>query len=367
MPIDVIVTVIGSEANARAIRRGGGLVGMRSSATPPGGPVAFVDWPYQLADPSVEEHVTVVREQRPRYAVAPDVEGDWTLPDVVDVADELAAYAETVIVVPKAAAPGRVPDRFRLGVPFRQGFETPIGANAFPAYRGHGPVHVLGGNPNEQLRLREEFGFDVGSVDTPLILAWADFGRVFVAAGGGGVEAETLGIEPRDPSSAAHRTLDLGGSRADRVEFSVRNLVQAWTDREIVVVLRSLRGEQTRGMPPVLPPIDLVGAEEIAEAEALYGKPYEEIRAEREAFDVEMEVTEEFGDIGGQERIQYDLFDPPDAWAAERATSGPRERGPMDDKKREWFQFLQRESDEAVEDLGLGRGALPERDEDGRE
>lgn len=357
MPVDVILTVLGGEESASAIRQGGGLVGVRSSAsTPTGARVEFVDWPWQLDDPSIEEHIRVVRDTRPRYAVAPDIQGEWGLEDVLDVARDLDAYADTVIVVAKDAAPSRVPRRYRLGVPFREGFETAIGPRSYPEYRGHGPIHILGGNPNEQLRLRDQYGFTVGSVDTPLPLAWADFGRVFMAAGGSGVEARDLTVTPID--------LDLE-TRHDRIVFSTQNMVMAWNDRVIRVRVRDLSTFGGHGAPPALSPPDLVGGEEKREFEELTGKTYEEGLEERRRFEerMEREVAER---LEGEERVQYDLFDPPAEWFGGESDTSPRgSDGGMasDREKQDYFGELQRLSDEEVRELGLGPGALEGRDE----
>lgn len=359
MAVDVIVTTDGGQETARAVRSGGGLVGTRSSSSVTGDQhISFVDWPFQDPDPSVEQHVRFVRDHRPRYAVAPDISGSWGLGDVVDVAMDLEEHADTVIVVPKAVAPSRVPSRYRLGVPFRDGLETDIGGRSFPEYRGHGAVHILGGNPNEQLRLRDQFGFDVGSVDTPLPLAWADFGRVFMGAGGGGVEVRDLEVQPWG--------LHLELSRHDRIEFSVMNLVSAWNDRRIVVTVKSLEGVQTRGMPPILAPPDLVGGEEKREYEELTGQSYAEGYRERQAFEAAFEETELVEQFGDRARVQYDLFDMPSKWVDETTTETAPESSDMtsSEGKREWFKNIQEESDDAVDELGLGPGALPDPEDD---
>lgn len=181
LPVDVIVTVIGGEQSARSILAGGGLVGTRSSATPPDGvPIEFIDWPFQLEDPSVEAHVDAVAEHEPRYAVAPDAEPGRSLDLVLDVAERLEPHVEHVIVVPKNVHPDAVPGRYRVGVPFRDGFETDLVRNTFPDFRGR-PVHLLGGSPTDHFRLVDRHALDVQSVDTPTVLSWADFGRVWVA------------------------------------------------------------------------------------------------------------------------------------------------------------------------------------------
>lgn len=357
MPIDVVATITGAgeshEETGWAIIAGGGLVGVESRVTPPASvPIEFVDWPWRADDPDLDAHLEAVRSIQPRYAVAPDVDADWRLEDVVDVADELDRHAEQVIVVPKQVPPSRVPGRFRLGVPFRQGFKTPIGVNTYPAFRGHGPVHILGGNPNEQLRLRDRFGFDVGSVDSPAPLTWADYGRVFMAAGGSGVEFRDLEVTPID--------LDLLDSRADRIAFSVQNMVEAWNDRRITVRARDLSLFDTQGAPHILPPKRSLGGHEIEEYEEALGMPYDEAVAEREAFEREMERDRVRG-VSGQRTVQYDLFDPPAHWFKAPADEP---EGMNEQSKRRYFRTLQGRGDDLADEVGLTKGALPEPDDD---
>lgn len=295
---DVIVTVIGGHDTAMATRRGGGRLGLRSSANAPfGAVISFVDWPFQLDNPQVQDHIDVVKEHRPTYAVAPDVDGDRDLEAVLDIAWELNHYAETVIVVPKTVSPAVIPNRYLVGLPFRKGLDTPVWKRrSLPEFTDR-PVHILGGNPNHALSLRDEYGLEVVSADTPLILEWAEWWRVFIGAGGGGVEVSDL---PATPMETNLRT------RAGRVEFSVSNLVQAWNDRRIEITTASVHGVQTRGMPPILPPADTIGWEERREAEQLYGKPYEEIRRERAEFEDRMRESTTVATYRQSER-QIDL------------------------------------------------------------
>lgn len=261
--VDVIVTVQGrGRQTLRAIRLANGLVGARSSLNPLPKPIKaieFIDWPF-LEDLeteggfSVDRHVDVVRMVEPKYAVAPDVQPPRGLEEVLDVAERLDQYADVVIVVPKTVHPSEVPRRYRVGVPFRNEFETNLFRNTFDDFRGEGPVHILGGNPNDQLRLANRQDFFVGSIDTPKPIAWADFGRVFVAAGGSGVEQRELRLSaPTDRiariASARGDSLALS-DREDRIRFSVQNMIQAWNDGEIVYEWL-VPVSPGRGPPPV--------------------------------------------------------------------------------------------------------------------
>lgn len=193
--VDVIVTTMGGSQTAHAVHDGGGLVGIRSSGTPPGGvPIEFVDWPFQLDDPSLEAHVDLVEEVTPKYAVAPDVEKGRSIREVVAVAERLRAYADNVIIVPKDVEVDAVPNQFMVGLPFRDEWDTDTGVNEFFDFADR-PVHILGGNPTEQLKLARRFDLDVVSVDSPNPLAWADAGRVWVARLGGANEVKDLIIQ----------------------------------------------------------------------------------------------------------------------------------------------------------------------------
>lgn len=247
--IDVIVTVDGySRDTIAAVQAGGGLVGLASDTTtvPESVGVEFVDWPF-LEDRHrdtgfpVDDHVAAVAAYLPRYAVAPDVEPPRSLDEVLRVADRLDRHAEQVIVVPKTVDPARIPECYRVGVPFRNEFSTSLFTNTFDDFRGLEDVHILGGNPNHQFILATRYELDVGSVDTPKILAWANGGRVFVADGAGGVGTRALaaGIQ------------EFVATRADRIAFSVGNMVEAWQYGRVTYVLEA---EPGRGPPPAPPP-----------------------------------------------------------------------------------------------------------------
>lgn len=352
--VDVIVTAIGGADTAEAVLEGGGLVGIRSSATaPPGVDVEFVDWPFEAEDVSVQEHVDVVRQHEPRYAVAPDVQRDRALEDVVAVADELRRYAGAVIVVPKTVPVGRVPRRFRVGVPFRDNFQTDTGVNTFLDFQGR-PVHVLGGNPTDQFGLVDEFGLDVRSVDSPVVLSWADFGRVWVGQARGADEViELLEDSSVDPIALEHAAgvgdpILLRRSRRERIAFSVRNLVNAWQNDGVVKLpVRVAPGRGPR--PPMDEPIDVFG-ERLS------------IEEQRERFlegVMELEVGRADPDVPMSVRTSFERFAETDR-SAEEEPEGMAD----EDDKRAYFANLQEESDAAVEELGLGPGALPDRDEE---
>ena len=253
-PVDVVVTTQGGLSTARAVQDGGGIVGVRSSATAPAVSIGFVDWPYDENSPSIESHIAQVREHRPKYAVAPDVDGRYSLDRVVEIADSLARYADHVIVVPKTVPVSAIPRRFVVGLPFRDEFDTDTGVNSFGDYRGR-PVHILGGNPTEQFKLAESHGLSVTSVDSPDPLAWADYGRVWIGRLGAGDEVHTIDpseIDLEAATACGFSTIGvLAKSRFYRVRFTVRNLISAWENDRTLSLPRAV--EPGRGPPPPAP------------------------------------------------------------------------------------------------------------------
>jgi hypothetical protein len=151
----VVFTANGSTEASRRIHRTGALVGFESlNIRPPEDvPVDFVDWPFskirEMEDPDFGElfdhHLGIVKTERPRLAVAPDVNDFTNFEDAVAWGDELRRYAETVIMVPKAVHPTDVPSRFRVGMPCQERFGPPPWK--WRAYRTCGEVHLLGGSP----------------------------------------------------------------------------------------------------------------------------------------------------------------------------------------------------------------------------
>jgi len=183
----IIMTANGSAKAAETIYRVGGYVGMESMATRPPDflPVAFVDWPFtKLEDHDFgtvwREHVHRVADEEPRLVVAPDVDGSLDPERVFELADELAEYAEIVVVVPKAIEPRAVPPRFRVGFPCQPRFGDPPWP--LTAYLDCETVHLLGGSPNRHLEVLK-YGVPVESVDTASPLRAAGFGSVWTAEG----------------------------------------------------------------------------------------------------------------------------------------------------------------------------------------
>jgi hypothetical protein len=178
---DVIFTARGSAEASRRVWRTGTKIGYESqNPRPPDRfSVDFVDWPFsKLEDFSdlkklFNAHLNVVRSEKPRYAVAPDIDERVSFRDGIEWADELAEYAETVIVVPKTVMPVEVPDRFRVGMPCQNKYDP------FPwkwtDYQPVEEVHLLGGSPVVHREIMKYY-VPVESVDTTVPITSAKYG-----------------------------------------------------------------------------------------------------------------------------------------------------------------------------------------------
>lgn len=182
--VDVIYTVNGGPELCRKLHRSPVLLlGYESRRTRPsnGEPVAFVDWPFNREfEPSFEEHLQTVKEEQPRLAVAPDIEADQDLEDVLELADQLDPHVtEEVIVVPKTVDPGDVDDKFRVGVPLATGWGSNDETNHPTAYQRASSLHFLGGTPSMQAKAVKEWGLVPDSVDGASVGKAAGFGDVW--------------------------------------------------------------------------------------------------------------------------------------------------------------------------------------------
>jgi len=132
----------------------------------------FLDYPFTDPDATFDNHLQTVRQVEPKLTVAPDVEKGRALADVIPLADELLAHADTVVVVPKECHPSDIPDRFRVGVPVGDfGSQAPW---SVWDYRDCGAVHILGGPPGTQREIGRHL--PVASLDTATLGQRCRFG-----------------------------------------------------------------------------------------------------------------------------------------------------------------------------------------------
>lgn len=174
--IAVYSTATKGGKTATAISAAGVGLGYESGEVAPDGDVQFVDYPFTKPSVGYDQHLAAVKQHRPELTVAPDIEDGRTLSTVVEQADELAQYADTVIVVPKSVEPSEVPDRFRVGLPLADyGSDSPW---EIADFIGVGDVHVLGGPPDAQRHVVRSY-VDVASVDGASVIRAANFYSVW--------------------------------------------------------------------------------------------------------------------------------------------------------------------------------------------
>ncbi|MBG53089.1 MAG: hypothetical protein CML99_11840 [Rhodobiaceae bacterium] len=130
-------------------------------------------------DYDFERHLAAAKAYRPEVTVAQDVVDRAELSKILDQAERLSEYANTVIVVPKDLRLAEyltslIPSRYRLGysVPTRYG-GTEIPISAF----GQREIHLLGGRPDVQRDLANRL--NVASLDTNRFTLDAGFGDYF--------------------------------------------------------------------------------------------------------------------------------------------------------------------------------------------
>lgn len=129
-------------------------------------------------------HLDAAKATRPLLTVARDIVDHRDLKSVIRQAEQLRAYAEAVIIVPKdPALRGRlrqtIPSCFRLGFSVATSYgSTDLG----PADFAHGAeVHLLGGRPDIQRKLADTM--NVVSLDCNRFTLDARYGKYFDGGG----------------------------------------------------------------------------------------------------------------------------------------------------------------------------------------
>lgn len=125
-----------------------------------------------------ERHLDAVRLTKPELTIAKDWEDDKELNSIIDQAYQLLEFSNSVAIVPKdinssTSMEQRVPKDFIFGysVPTRYG-----GTKIDPKYFKR-KVHLLGGRPQTQLKLRSSL--NVASLDQNSFTIDARFGHHF--------------------------------------------------------------------------------------------------------------------------------------------------------------------------------------------
>lgn len=207
-PLDAIFTLAFSEHTlmlAFAALEAGLLLGIQSPAllgSEKANPLRKVPWyknlPYAFVDCDWHDydhavHLEAVAAVRPKYATVRDyltVEqaqragiAYFSLDRILRWAEELAQYAERVIIIPKADVIEAIPPQYVLGysVPTRYG-GTPLPIEIFAERQ----VHLLGGSWLAQRQFLDQLGDAVVSIDFNYLYLVARYGGIVFADGAKG-------------------------------------------------------------------------------------------------------------------------------------------------------------------------------------
>ena len=195
LPVDAIYTMGNPRAGPIIARQSGFMIGARSAdferfylkewlrlPNSPMTPLDFVDNKWREYDWPL--HRDAVELAHPKYATVRDVMTRtqckeagvpyYPLPQILEWAQELEAFAERVIVIPKFDCLDKIPERYVLGysIPTSYG-GTPLSIEPF---RGR-PVHLLGGSWRMQRGYLAELREDIVSCDFNYLHLISHYGR----------------------------------------------------------------------------------------------------------------------------------------------------------------------------------------------
>lgn len=140
-------------------------------------------------------HVAAVKEFTPKYATTRDLvtkqqaseaDVDWySLSDTLDMAAEVAAHADNVILIPKYDCLAKLPRTIgKARVVLGYSVESSYGGTPLPIELMRGwPLHLLGGPWDKQRAYLNLMGDDVVSLDNNHLMRVAQFGQVCMMDG----------------------------------------------------------------------------------------------------------------------------------------------------------------------------------------
>jgi hypothetical protein len=106
--------------------------------------------------PNRAAYMAALAQHRPQVASVLDLEHEHQLDEVLGWAEDAAAFAQTILIIPKVfGIIPRLPRRIG-GAEVRLGYSVPtrFGGTELPVWEFDGwPVHLLGGSPNAQMEL----------------------------------------------------------------------------------------------------------------------------------------------------------------------------------------------------------------------
>ena len=110
--------------------------------------------------PDRDKYMAALAEHRPRIATVLDLERHDQLSEVLAWAEDAAQYANTIIIIPKACGAIAKLPRCVGGSDIRLGYSVPTKHGGTTVFAGEfvgWPVHLLGGNPGQQMKLYHYF------------------------------------------------------------------------------------------------------------------------------------------------------------------------------------------------------------------
>ncbi len=131
----------------------GYLLGVRSDRKDYGFPISFVDIDYKK--PNFPAHLARVATIKPKYAIVPDLseteDSEEDIERAGKQADQLGIYCDYPLIVPKRSSQLRlIPARYAIAY----SVPTTYGGAKFGIWKLAGRrVHLLGGSPQEQIKL----------------------------------------------------------------------------------------------------------------------------------------------------------------------------------------------------------------------
>lgn len=117
-------------------------------------PPYFVDQNWRK--PNRTRYMAALAEHKPHIATVLDLEREDQLPEVLDWAHEAAEYVQIVVIIPKAHGVIDYLPRTIGNAEVRLGYSVPtkFAGTELPVWEfADWPVHLLGGNPQNQLRI----------------------------------------------------------------------------------------------------------------------------------------------------------------------------------------------------------------------
>lgn len=146
-------------------------------------PPVFTDQNWR--NPDRQRYMEAIRQHRPALATVLDWEREEQLSEVLDWAAEAAQHvSNSVIIVPKVINAVHQLPREIAGKPIRLGYSVPtkFAGTQVPIWEFFGwPVHLLGGSPQEQMKLSRML--DVRSADGNYAMKMANQHNAYYAHG----------------------------------------------------------------------------------------------------------------------------------------------------------------------------------------